>query len=299
MGATFDPIAMTACPTPRQILEALLPPLRLAAGYARHIQGKIQAQPEKTHAVNPFAAALTDADLSVQTFVEVALLGLFPEVRFYGEEYEKSYNTKYFRAIDLGEDGDYLVTLDPIDGTRFYMDGHPNYQIIVTVLNRDDYEGVLALSPALNQYYYALRGQGTYWGELEVGFDQCDRLQIPPSDRVFLGTKLAPLKPYLSDRYTVISISEDYSPTDAVPTVNGILNGGVAGVVLAVGQFIDGAALAFLAREAGHRVTTLTGNPLPPLHQCHDYKTPGLIMAATPDIQRDLLAAVQRAGLVP
>ncbi|MDA0866104.1 MAG: inositol monophosphatase family protein, partial [Cyanobacteria bacterium] len=76
-------------PTPRQILETLLPPLRLAAGYAHHIQGKIVSQPDKSDAnTNPFSAALTDADLSIQTFVEVALLGAFPEIRFYGEEYE-------------------------------------------------------------------------------------------------------------------------------------------------------------------------------------------------------------------
>ncbi len=284
---------MIECPTPRQILETLLPPLRLAAGYARHIQTKIAAQPEKENAANPFAAALTDADLSIQTFVEVALLGAFPQIRFYGEEYEKSYNTKYFRALDLGEMGDYLVTLDPIDGTRFYMDGHPNYQIIVTVLNRDDYEAVLAISPALDCYYYALRGQGTFLGQLHQDLDQCDRLSIPTSNRVFLGTQMAALKGILRDRYEVISIAEDYSATVAVPTVNGLLTGGLAGAVLAAGQFIDGAALAFLAREAGHLVTALDGSPLPPLYECQDYRTPGLIVAATAAVQGDLVAAME------
>jgi 3'-phosphoadenosine 5'-phosphosulfate (PAPS) 3'-phosphatase len=34
----------------------------------------------------------------------------------------------------LGDKNDYLVTLDPIDGTQFYLDGHSNYQIILSVL---------------------------------------------------------------------------------------------------------------------------------------------------------------------
>lgn len=148
---------MSASPTPRQILEVLLPPLRLAAGYSRQIQSKIAAQPAKD-GPSKFAAALTDADLSIQTFVEVALLGSFPDIRFYGEEFEQSYNTKYFRAIDLGPAGDYLVTLDPIDGTLFYMDGFPNYQIIMTVLNADGFEAVLAMSPVEGCYYSAFRG---------------------------------------------------------------------------------------------------------------------------------------------
>lgn len=284
---------MPPSPTPQEILATLLPPLRLAAGYARHIQGKIAAQPDKENAANPFAAALTDADLSIQTFVEVALLGAFPQIRFYGEEYEKSYNTKYFRAIDLGEPGDYLVTLDPIDGTRFYQDGHPNYQIIVTVMDPQGYEGVLAISPALDCYHYALRGQGCFRGGLDQDLTQCQPWVKGTGTQVLLGTTLGHLKAKLSDRYDIISIGEDYSPTQAVPTVNGILDGDLGGVILAVGQFIDGAALGFLAQEAGCLVTQWDGSPLPPPSECRDYRTPGLIMAATPAIHRDLVTAVQ------
>ena len=101
--------------TPRQILTTLLPYLKTAGAYAQQIQAQIQAQPDKADkGDNFFASALSDADLSIQTMMEVVLLGLFPQVRFFGEEYEQTYNTKYFRAIDLGEPGDYLITLDPI-----------------------------------------------------------------------------------------------------------------------------------------------------------------------------------------
>ncbi|MEM1239921.1 MAG: inositol monophosphatase family protein, partial [Cyanobacteria bacterium P01_H01_bin.26] len=108
-------------PTPREILAALLPNLKVAAGYAQKIQASIVAQPDKFESDNFFATALTDADLSIQTFMEVTLLSLFPDIRFYGEEFEQTYNTKYFRSIEFGPQDDYLVTLDPIDGTRFYM----------------------------------------------------------------------------------------------------------------------------------------------------------------------------------
>lgn len=283
---------MSAHPTPRQILATLLPHLRVAAGYARHIQGKIAAQPEKSDAATPFGAALTDADLSIQTFVEVALLGTFPNLRFYGEEHAKSYNTKYFRAIDLGPAGDYLVTLDPIDGTLFYMDGHDNYQIILTVLNADDFEAALAISPAQDCYYYALRGQGTHTGPLSADLEDCAPLTITPGQHIFLGTQMAPLKAKLGDRYPVISVSEDYSPETGIPNVNGLIAGDLGGVVLAAGQFIDGAALAFLAREAGCIVTTHDGSALPPLHACDNYRTPGLVMASSAAVHRDLLAAL-------
>jgi len=283
-------------PTPREILETLLPPLRLAAGYARQIQSKIAAQPAKAGPTK-FSAALTDADLSIQTFVEVALLGSFPDIRFYGEEYEQSYNTKYFRSIQLGPADDYLVTLDPIDGTLFYMDGFPNYQIIVTVLNADEFEAVLAISPAEDCYYYAFRGQGSFVGRLDQDLDACQPLTLGPSNAVLLGTRLAPLRPKLSDRYTVISVAEDYSTKVNIPNVNGILEGQLAGVILAAGKFIDGAALAFLAQEAGCIATDYHGQPLPRLDKCKNYERPGLAIAANAEVHQDLIAALQ--GFTP
>ena len=292
MRALLLPKTMSVTPTPRQILATLLPPLRLAAGYARHIQTKIVAQPAKA-GPNPFSTALTDADLSVQTFVEVALLGSFPDIRFYGEEFEQSYNTKYFRSLELGPLGDYLVTLDPIDGTRFYMDGFPNYQIILTVLNADGFEAVLAISPAEDCYYYTLRGQGTHISPLEKDFDAAQPLQLMPHDTVLLGTRMSALKPKLSDRYDIVNISEDYSQEKEIPSVNAILKGELGGVILAAGKFIDGAALAFLAQEAGCIVTDHHGHPLPRLDQCEDYQWPGVAIATSQAMHQTLIKALE------
>ncbi len=283
----------TQTPTPRVILETLFPYLKVAAGYARLIQPKIQALPAKA-GDNLFAAALSDADLSIQNFIEVTLLGLFPEIRFYGEEYQQSSNTKYFRSIELGTKDDYLVTLDPIDGTRFYLDGHSNYQIIFSVLNCDRYEGVLAISPGLNQYYYALQGEGAFQGSLETAFSDCQVLQLQSCNLViFLGTKVGRFKAGIPQQYEVIDIAECYSSQTQIPTVNGILNGDLSGIVLQSGQFIDGAALAFIAQEAGCLVTNFAGNPLPPLNTCENYRYDGIVIATSASVQQDLLNAIR------
>ncbi|MBD0269688.1 MAG: inositol monophosphatase family protein, partial [Cyanobacteria bacterium Co-bin8] len=234
------------------------------------------------------------AYISVQTFIEVDMLGLFPQVRFFGEEHEKTYNTKYFRGITLGEQDDYLVTLDPIDGTRFYLDGHSNFQIILSVLNRDDFEGAIAITPAQNIYYYALRGQGAFKGHLHDSLEDCVPLQVEsPQNAVFLGFSMGGLAKPLQDRYSVISVSTDYSQQTRIPSVNGLLSGEISGAVLAKGNFIDGAALAFIAREMGYIATTLDGSPFPPLHTCENYQLPGLVIAATEQIHQDLLRAVE------
>ncbi|MEL6224105.1 MAG: hypothetical protein AAFR31_15840, partial [Cyanobacteria bacterium J06627_8] len=52
-------------------------------------------------------------------------------------------------------------------------------------------------------------------------------------------------------------------------------------------------ALAFLAREAGYIVTTLDGQTPPPLKDCTNYCLPGLVMAATSEMHRDILEAAK------
>ncbi|HEY9817693.1 MAG TPA: inositol monophosphatase family protein [Candidatus Obscuribacterales bacterium] len=287
---------MPATPSPRTILETLLPHLRVAARYAHQIQTSIVALPDKGDASNAFAAALTAADLSVQTAVEVALLGTFPHLHFYGEEYEKSFNTGYVRSQDLSPPGNYLVTLDPIDGTRFYVDGHDNYQILLGVLGWDEFEAVLAITPAQNRYAYALRGEGLVQGALHEDLDACTPVQIEqPQAAILLGSAMTKVKPYLPNTYEAIAVETDYDQVRRIPNVNGVLTGELAGAVLRGGKFIDGAAIAFLATEMGYVVTTHQGEPLPPLHTCSDYARPGLIIAASAKVHQDLLHAVQAA----
>lgn len=286
---------MSSQPTPRQILRTLLPQLRLAAGYANYIQSKIAVLPAKDGGDNFFATALTDADLSIQTFIEVALLGAFPDMRFHGEEHEQSRNTKYFRAIDLGEPEDYLITLDPIDGTKFYLDGHDNYQIILAIVNADDFEAVIAISPATNTYYYALKGEGAYQGALDRDLEACSLIQISnPEPNILLGWEMGSLKANLSDKYQIVDVKQDYSATNPIPNTNGIFTSNkVAGAILRRGKFIDGGALAFLAREAGCIVTRFDGGELPPPSACQDLSLPGLIIATSTQVHQDLVEACQ------
>lgn len=289
---------MPPSPTPRQILETVFPYLKVAANYARHIQSKIAAQPEKA-ADNFFGSALTDADLSIQTLVEVVLLGSFPNLRFYGEEYEQSYNTKYFRSIELGGPDDYLITLDPIDGTQFYLDGHANYQIILGVLNWDEFEAVLAITPANQTFCYAIRGEGCWQGSLQAGLDAGQMVRVnPDASQILLGWNMEHLAPALS-QYQVTAVASDYSREHQIPNVNGLLDGKLAGAAIRAGKFIDGAALAFLAQAAGGIVTTLTGDPPPPLHTCENYGRPGLLIATSATVHQDLLTAVQTTAGSP
>lgn len=278
---------------PREILQTLLPHLRVAAGYAQQIQARIVSLPAKEAGNNILSAALTDADLSIQTMVEVALLGTYPDLAFYGEEYAQSRNTKYFNSTELKRNR-YLITLDPIDGTQYYLDGFDNYQIILSILNPDSYEAVIALSPGQDCYYYTIKNQGVYRGNLQQNLADCTPLKITTAaPAVLLGWGMAHLRPSLQDHYQVIDIENCYSAKNKLPNYNGIFSGDLSGWITQRGKFIDSAALAFMAQEHGCIVTGLDGLPLPPLHTCKNYSYEGAIVANTPQLHQDLLAACQ------
>lgn len=285
---------MSLQPSSQKILQTLLPHLRVAAGYARQIQSKIISLPAKETGDNILSAALTDADLSIQTMVEVALLGTYPDLAFYGEEYEQSRNTKYFSDTKLSANNR-LITLDPIDGTKYYLDGFDNYQIILSILNADSYEAVIAVSPAQNCYYYTIKHQGVYKGNLEQDLAECIALNIHnPRPAILLGWGMAHLKPALQNKYQVIDIENCYSTTVKYPNYNGIFSGDLIGWITKRGKFIDSAALAFMALQNGCIVTTLDGSLLPPPYTCKDYSYDGAIVASTPQLHQDLLAACQK-----
>ena len=113
-----------------ELLSMYLSQMPVAGDYALQVQATVEKQPEKAGMDNPFGAALTDADLSLQNFFEVLTLAHFPTVSFYGEEESHSLNMKYF------SEGEPLkVLLDPIDGTRYYADNLDSFNIMISVVS--------------------------------------------------------------------------------------------------------------------------------------------------------------------
>src|SRR5262245_43147162 len=94
-----------------EMVEFFLGLLVTAGDYALAIQPRV-AGPEQKSGHNDWVSALTDADLSVQSYFEVATLARFPTVHFFGEEYAQSLNQKYFPR-----DAEFSVHLDPINAT--------------------------------------------------------------------------------------------------------------------------------------------------------------------------------------
>lgn len=95
------------------------------------------------------ASPVTDADKQIEREAREHLRKLFPEHGILGEE---------FGAGNLEQE--HVWVIDPIDGTRSFISGHPLFGFLLAYLQGGECElGVISM-PALNELYLGERGQG-------------------------------------------------------------------------------------------------------------------------------------------
>ena len=93
---------------------------------------------------------VTQADRAVEAEVRRLITERFPGHGIYGEE----------QGIERGEAHD-LWIVDPIDGTRSFMTGHPLFGFLLAKLTNGEADLAIVSAPALGEVYAAARGQGT------------------------------------------------------------------------------------------------------------------------------------------
>lgn len=94
---------------------------------------------------------VTQADRAVETEVRRLIAAQFPGDGIYGEEGGRS----------AGETGA-LWVIDPIDGTRSFLSGHPMFGFLLTYLAEDLPQLSAVGLPVLGEVYLAERGQGAF-----------------------------------------------------------------------------------------------------------------------------------------
>jgi histidinol-phosphatase len=93
---------------------------------------------------------VTEADRAVERLLRETLSAARPGDAFLGEE-----------LGELGE-SDRVWILDPIDGTRFFSEGDPNWRIQIALEVRGITELAVVASPALGRCWWATRGGGAF-----------------------------------------------------------------------------------------------------------------------------------------
>jgi fructose-1,6-bisphosphatase/inositol monophosphatase family enzyme len=269
------------------MVDYYLPVLVTAGDFAREIQPRISGPPQKT-GQNPWVQAITDADQSVQSFIEVATLARFPAASFYGEEQADSRNAQYF------PDGAPIkVWLDPINGTYLYKNQRPGWDIILSITQHGQLQAAISYMPVRERFYLAVRGHGAFTGDRNscrlagmaplttvAGSSVCVTYQAPEA--------LARLRQH----WDAFDIVADDDPRRAFDNLDDLFTGRLAAYASVSADLLDWGAMAFIVTEAGGVASGLDGRPFDGFDNFHTGHR-DMLVAGTPALHAALLATLR------
>lgn len=217
---------------------------------------------------------VTEADVAVDTFLKIRLAELLPDAGWLSEETADD-------PSRLAKSQVWIV--DPIDGTRAFMSGHPDWSVAVALLV--DARPVLGIvhAPAAGAVYEAVAGLGA----------TCNGKAISASGQASLqGARVAGPKPLIDTLERRVGALNRHPriPSLALRLARVAAGDVDIGLVSGDARDWDIAAADLILHEAGARLTTLEGgavryNRVEPLHgelaAASDRLHPALIEAMT------------------
>lgn len=194
----------------------------------------------------PDRSPVTEADRAVEQHLATFVRARFPGAAFFGEETGGERRGAGLRFV-----------VDPIDGTRAFTRGLPTWSVLVGVEHDGEPIAGVAFMPAAGDLFSAVRGHGAYANGRPIRLSAVERLedalichgglaQFTDAGRDDLLGKLA------RATYTQRGLG-DFAGYRA------LLLGQADAVIDPSIQPYDVAAAAVLVREAGGRLTSLSG----------------------------------------
>ncbi len=217
---------------------------------------------------------VTEADIGVDTFLRIRLSVLLPEAAWLSEETVDD-------ALRLSRR--FVWVVDPIDGTRAYMSGSPDWAVCVALLD----EGVPILgivhAPACDATYTTLRGGGAQKNGADIAASLATSLT---------AARIAGPKPMLD----ALARLESFEAADKIPSLAlrlaRIADGSIdAGLISADARDWDLAAADLILQEAGGCMSGGGGEAV-----VYNRETPvhGMLVASGRGLSGPLLGAMQR-----
>ncbi|WP_442880831.1 3'(2'),5'-bisphosphate nucleotidase CysQ [Bosea sp. (in: a-proteobacteria)] len=235
-------------PSSLPLARDLLPVIRAACLEAGELALELFRPGEKTVARTWSKAGgspVTEADIGVDTFLHIRLAALLPEAGWLSEETVDD-------ALRLSRR--FVWVVDPIDGTRAFMAGSPDWAVCVALLEDGVPIAGVVHAPASAASYSALRGGGALRNGEPIRTSGVSDLA---------QARIAGPKPMLD----ALARQESFVAVDKIPSLalrlTRIADASIdAGLVSPDSRDWDLAAADLVLSEAGGRLTTAEGGPV-------------------------------------
>ncbi|MDJ0927475.1 MAG: inositol monophosphatase family protein [Gammaproteobacteria bacterium] len=275
----------------RQALESLLDyylaVLVTAGDYALAIQPDI-AGPDAKDGINAWTQALTDADIAVQNYVEVATLAHDAHLGFFGEESAQSANSGYFDPAAVTR-----ICLDPINGTFLYKNQQDGWDIVLSIVHERRLLAAISYMPASGKFYLASRPHGALTGSRDFArVAAMQSLETRGGSDVCVTYNADHVSAALAGQFRCFDIVRDHKPGAVPDNLNQLFTGGVDAFACTQGDLLDWGALAFVVEQAGGQASDLGGAGLQGFDDFDPQAQTDMLIAATPEVHSRIIAAL-------
>jgi myo-inositol-1(or 4)-monophosphatase len=230
---------------------------------------------------------VTEADLAVNAMLHETLMAARPGYGWLSEETDDDPALRVQKRI---------FVVDPIDGTRGFMDGDTRWSISLGIIENSRPVTAVLHAPALNLTYWAVAGHGAWRAdESHAGKSGGDEILALSSRTMLSGSHIAGPRNWLRSRaFSALSVR----PADYVPSL------ALRFAMVADGSFDaafarpnahdwDLAACDLLVHEAGGVLSEIDGKP--PQYNRSGFRH-GALVAVNRAMHRSLVEAVAAAG---
>lgn len=270
---------------PCLFVETLLPVVRQCARASLIFYGRVAdiGKAPDTRLTGPEAqeasAVLTVLDCALQDLILSAVLSHFPGIGCIAEE-----RTPLRRRF-AGNDSEYALILDPIDGTIHYQRGDEPYHISVGLAREGRMEAAVVARPSEDKIFTAVRGRGAF---VQRGKGRPRRLRLdaaPRTRQLYVSTKARPYQPAFRPQYEPREF-----PIGAALVLTRIAEGRLCAYLTRQVAVYDVGPPSLIAEEAGARCLLRDGRE--PRYR-GGRKFSYYLCAATPQLQELLLGVVR------
>ncbi len=245
--------------TSREFIDIMVPCLLQAAKMASHA-GQITIL-QKKHELIDGAEDESDRISRVDVFsnVDVAIQEMFLKIilehwPFVSILAEEDSPTK----IKFPTSSQYTVLIDPIDGTRNYLRGSPEYCHIISLAHDRKMLVTLLYSHALEQLYVAAQSEGAF---LVSDLNQFSVIRIPKSSTNVLFHHVSRIPKTVLEAVESIGLKPAISVQNA-SNIMTLLDGKATGFVSYTPLVYDVWSPGMIIQEAGGWVSDWLGHPL-------------------------------------
>lgn len=213
---------------------------------------------------------VSEADLAVDSFIRRALLAERPDYGWLSEESEQA-----------GKWAEMRFVVDPIDGTRSFLKGRPEYAVAAAVVTRGRPLVAAVFNPETREFFEAVTGAGARLNGRAIAVRR-----TPPEEGARLLVSWREFQ-RLGEAGGLVGCR--ISPIGSIAYKTCLVAAGTADGVVALSPKSDWdlAAADLILSEAGGRITDGAGSPL--VYKCGTHKS---VVAASPALHRKLIAKI-------